>query len=80
VPVAFLELLWFAVTLALATVRPPSYQYVLFPLWVAGTAIVVYLTSVEVFVIHAICLYCTLADACALLLGAPVTRAAFSEE
>ncbi len=79
VPVALLALLWFGIITYLALACPSYFPYLLFPLWVAGVAMVGYLVSVEVFEIHAICLYCSLAHICAILLGPTVYRITFTE-
>jgi uncharacterized membrane protein len=79
VPVALPALAWFLVLIVLIRWNPHFNEYALLPIWVAGIVTVGYLISAEVFFIHAICLYCTLAHACALLLGIPVTRLTFRD-
>jgi len=79
VPVALLAVLWFPAIAYLSLVRSSFSQYLLFPLWVAGIATVGYLVSVETFILHEYCLYCTLAHICAALLGLPAYRLSFSD-
>src|SRR3984885_8443294 len=72
IPVALLAALRTPPLVALAGWRLSIYPYLMMPLWFAGGVMVGYLITAEVLFIHAICLYCTLAHACALLLGIPV--------
>ena len=71
VSVAYLGLAWFMVVISLLALRRIG---PLFPLWALGLAFVVYLVCAEVFLIHSICPYCTVAHVSALLLGLPVIR------
>lgn len=80
VPVALLGLGWFVVMLALAVSRPSFVVYVMLPLWVLGVAMVGYLVFVELFLLHAICIYCTLAHVCSILMIFPILRLTFDEE
>jgi len=50
------------------------------PLWLASMMIVGYLISAELFTLHAICIYCTLAHACSILMGIPVVKLSFSAD
>jgi len=79
-PVALLGLLWFAAIIVLGVSRPSFAVYLLLPLWLAAVIIVGYLVYVEVFLLHAICLYCTLAHICTALIGIPVTKMTLSQE
>lgn len=79
VPVALLALGWFLALSILTLIRPSFTPYLIFPLWAAGITMIGYLISVELFILHAICLYCTLAHVCAALLGVPVYRLTFRE-
>lgn len=72
VPVALLATLWFA-SMGLSAVAN-RYHSILLPLWAAGLVFVVYLGSVEVFLIHALCTYCTVGHILAILIGIPVIK------
>lgn len=74
IPVALLAVLWFASFVVLAAWRPSFQEYVLLPLWISGLLFVVYLVGVEAFLVHAICLYCTVAHSLALLMGIPIAK------
>ena len=76
IPVALLGAIWFAIMVALIYTNRPSYTIVLVPLWVSGMAFAGYLIFVELSVLHAICLYCTLAHVIAVLHGAPAIKLA----
>jgi uncharacterized membrane protein len=76
IPVAVLGFLWFVIMITLIFVNRPSYSILLVPLWVAGIAFTGYLIFVELSVLHAICLYCTLAHVTAIVLGAPAIKLA----
>ncbi len=80
IPVALLGLLWFATMLGLGTLRLSFAPYLMLPLWLAGIIMVGYLIYVEAFLLHAICLYCTLAHLCTALMVIPVVRLTFSED
>jgi uncharacterized membrane protein len=80
IPVALLGLLWFAVMFGLGAWRPSFSGYLLLPLWLVGIIMVGYLVYVELGILHAICIYCTLAHVCTALLGIPVLKMALSEE
>jgi uncharacterized membrane protein len=80
VPVALLAVLWFASLLVLGSWKPSFYPYLMMPLWIAGVVMIGYLIIAEILFIHAICIYCTLAHACALLLGIPVAKLTFREQ
>ncbi len=79
IPVAVLGLLWFGVMLGLAITRPSFASYVMFPLWLAGIIVVGYLIGAEVFALHAICLYCTLAHVCTAVMGIPIIKLTLSD-
>lgn len=79
VPVALLGLLWFVAMLGLAVVRPSFAPYVMLPLWVSGVAMVGYLVYVEAFILHAVCVYCTLAHICSILMVVPIVNLTLSE-
>lgn len=80
IPVALLGLLWFTAMLGLGVLRLSFAPYLMLPLWLAGIIMVGYLIYVEVFLLHAICLYCTLAHTCTALMIIPIVRLTFSEE
>jgi uncharacterized membrane protein len=80
IPVAFLAVLWFASLIVLGLWRPSIYPYLMMPLWISGIIMISYLIIAEILFIHAICLYCTLAHVCALLLGIPVAKLTLREE
>ncbi len=73
VPVAGLGLLWFLAVLALGLGGGSLKEYLL-PLWVMGAVFVGYLIFSEIFLIHAICVYCTATHICALVLVLPVAK------
>jgi uncharacterized membrane protein len=79
IPVALLGLLWFAAILTLGLSKPSFRVYLLLPLWLAGIIMVGYLIYVEAFLLHAICLYCTLAHICTALIGIPVVKLTLAE-
>jgi uncharacterized membrane protein len=79
VSVALLGLLWFAAMLGLAAWRPSFFPYLALPLWLVGMLTVGYLVYIEAFVLHAVCVYCTLAHVCNILMGVPVLRLTLSE-
>src|ERR1700733_7254678 len=74
IPVALLAALWFASIVVLGAWRPSIYPYLMMPLLIAGVVMGGYLITAEVLFIHAFCLFCTVAHACALLLGIPVAK------
>ena len=71
VSVAYLGLVWFVVMLSLIALRRTGS---LFTLWALGIVFVAYLVGAEIFLIHSVCVYCTVAHASAMLLGLPVIR------
>jgi uncharacterized membrane protein len=71
VSVAYLGLAWFVVVLLLLGLRRTG---PLFALWALAVAFVAYLVGAEVFLIHSVCVYCTVAHASAVLLGLPVMK------
>lgn len=79
VPVAELGLLWFAAMLILFIWRPPVFPYAVVLLWVAGLVTVGYLIFVEAVLLEKVCLYCTLAHVCTILLGIPTLKLALRE-
>ena len=76
IPVALLGTLWFVTMFVLVYVDRPSLSLILPPLWIAGVAFAGYLIFTELFVLHAICPYCTLAHILAVLLGLPAIKIA----
>ncbi len=80
VPVALLGTLFFASMLAIFLLNNETLNYLLLPLWASGVAFAAYLIFIEVFVVHAICPYCTVAHVIAVLLGAPAIKVVLSEE
>jgi len=80
IPVALLGLLWFATMFGLGAWRPSFSVYLLLPLWLVGIIMVGYLVYVELGILHAICIYCTLAHVCTALMGIPVLKMTLSEE
>lgn len=75
VRVAYLGLGWFAAVVVLALLYDwlPA-EYTLLPLWALGAVFVSYLVFIEIFVLQAICSYCTIAHALALILGIPIVK------
>jgi len=71
VNVAYLGLAWFLVVIALFALERRD---VLLPIWAVGVVFVAYLVGTEIFLIHSICAYCTVAHASAVLLGIPVLK------
>ena len=80
VPVAFIAIFWFAAMLWLGVKKPSFYVYVVFPLWLAGAIFAGYLIYVELFVLHAVCLYCTVAHVAGLLLIVPILAMLMGED
>ncbi len=78
VPVALLAVFWFITMMSLFIINSGSLNHLLLPLWVVGLVFVGYLIFVELFLLHAICPYCTLAHAAGILLGAPSIRLALA--
>ena len=79
IPVALLALLWFGLVIILIGQRPSGFAFAMIISWAAALVMVGYLVSVEVFILHEVCLYCTLAHVCAMLLGAPILKLALRE-
>jgi len=77
IPVAFLGLVWFLTMFILFSRKELSTFS--FPLWVAGVLFVLYLIYVEIFVIHSVCPYCSVAHVLCFLLGVPIINKLFSE-
>jgi uncharacterized membrane protein len=77
--VALLGFLFFAVMLGLGIWRPSFAAYVMLPLWLIGIIGVGYLVTAEVFFLHAICLYCTLAHVCTAVMGYPIIKLTLTE-
>jgi uncharacterized membrane protein len=71
VPVALLAVIWFITMASLFVINSASLNPLLTPLWVVGVVFAGYLIFVELFLLHAICPYCTLAHATGMVLGAP---------
>lgn len=81
VKVAYLGLAWFAAVIALTLLAnrvPP--EYALLPLWGLGVVFVLYLVLLEIFVLNAVCVYCTVAHALALVLGLPIIKVALRSD
>lgn len=76
IPVAGFGLVFFLVMLSLMFVDNPTLDYLLLPLWAAGVAFVGYLVYAEIFVLGAICLYCTVDHIVAVLLVLPAVKLA----
>jgi uncharacterized membrane protein len=79
IPVALLAAGWFSLFLLFGIFRPSFAPTVSLPLWLCGAVFAGYLIGTELFVLHAICPFCTLAHAVGLLIGAPVLKAAMTE-
>ncbi len=79
VPVGLLGAAWFVIMLVLLAFDRPGLNYVLIPLWLLGVVSVGYLASVELFVIHSICPYCTFAHVAGLLMGVPAFKLALAD-
>ena len=74
VPVAVLGASWFAVMLLLFALNRPAMNYALVPLWAIGMVFVGYLVFAELVLVHAICPYCTVAHALAVLMVWPAFK------
>ncbi len=79
VPVAVLGVGWFALMFALVALDRPGPNYALIPLWLLGVVSVGYLASIEAFVVHSICPYCTFAHVAGLLMGVPAFKLALAD-
>lgn len=77
VPVALLGALWFTVIITLVYFDLKS---ALLPFWTLGLVFVGYLIFTEVFLIHSICVYCTVVHITVLALGYPVAKLSLSGE
>jgi uncharacterized membrane protein len=77
VNVAYLGLAWFIVVLMILLLRRTG---LLLPICGLGAAFVAYMMAAELFLIHAICVYCTVAHAAALLLLVPALKLLDEEE
>lgn len=80
VPVALLGTLFFVTMLGLVLLNRPSTNILMVPLWFSGVAFAGYLIFVELFVLRAICPYCTLAHSLAVLIGIPAFKLALGPE
>jgi uncharacterized membrane protein len=80
IPVALLGSLFFISMIAIFLIDSETLDYLLLPLWASGVAFAGYLISVELFVLHTICPYCTAAHVLAILLGIPAIKVILSEE
>ena len=80
IPVALLGLLWFVAMFVMGILRPSFAPFLMLPLWIAGAVMVLYLVYIELGVLGAICVYCTLAHVCTALMLFPVVRMTFAEE
>jgi len=80
IPVALIAVFWFIAIIWLVVKRPSFYVYAVIPLWLAGAIFAGYLIAVELFVLHAICLYCTIAHAAGLLLIVPLLAILMGDE
>lgn len=74
VPVSILGAAWFAVVLVVIALNRPILNYALIPLWAVGAVFAGYLIFTELFVLHAICPYCTLAHVLGIALVVPVAK------
>jgi len=87
VPVALMGLLYFVAVLSLSTarlaggaVRMPWAQPAVFSMALGGTALVTYLTYVEVFILEAVCIWCvSVATLTVLTLGVAIWGALAGE-
>lgn len=79
IPVAFLGLSWFVLVVVLTFWRPSWYLYALVLFWTGAVVMVGYLVYVELGILGEICLYCTLAHCCTVLLGIPILKLAVRE-
>ncbi len=75
VPVAVLGVAWFAVMAALIYFKADSY---VLPFWSLGIVFVGYLIFTEVFLVHAICVYCTVVHITVAALVYPATKLSLS--
>jgi len=74
VPISVLGMLWFAAMVSISFSRKSKYLQLLIPLWAAGIVFVIYLVYTELFVLHAVCLYCSFTDLLILLMGFPAFK------
>ena len=80
VPVAVFGAVWFGLVLAIFAVDREGLNYGLIPLWGLAAVGAAYLIFVELFIIHAICPYCTLAHVLGLAVIVPGAKLVFGEE
>ncbi|MEM3670942.1 MAG: vitamin K epoxide reductase family protein [Thermoprotei archaeon] len=79
IPVALLGLLWFTAIILFVLLTGRSVYSVALPvLWIIGVAFVGYLVFSELFLIGAICVYCTIVHITAVLTGPPLLKLSFS--
>lgn len=72
IPVAILGLAWFVLMfLFLSRKELPSFS---FAVWIVGVLFASYLIYVELFLIHSVCPYCTVAHVLGFILGIPVVK------
>ena len=74
IPVAILGATWFALVLVIIALNRPSLNYALIPLWAIAVVFAGYLIFTELFVLHAICPYCTLAHVLGITLVVPIAK------
>jgi len=74
VPLSVLGIIWFTAMIALSFSKSNRYLQLLVPLWAAGIVFIVYLVSLELFVLHSICIYCSSVDILILLMGIPALK------
>jgi len=77
VPVAVLGATWFCLMVLIFAVNDESLNYALIPLWALAVVGVGYLVFTELFVVHAICPYCTLAHVLGISLIIPAAEITF---
>ncbi|HXW36945.1 MAG TPA: vitamin K epoxide reductase family protein [Nitrososphaerales archaeon] len=80
IPVALLGTLFFVSMIAIILIDKPSFYLLMIPIWISGVAFACYLIIAELFFIHAICPYCTLAHVLAISIGLPVFKLALGSE
>jgi uncharacterized membrane protein len=79
IPVAVLGATWFGLILLVFAINNESLNYALIPLWALAVVGDGYLIFIELFVVHAICPYCTLAHALGISLIIPAAKLVFAE-
>ena len=79
VPVAVLGATWFGLMVMVLAINHESLNYALIPLWAMGVVGVGYLVFTELFVVNAICPYCTLAHVLGISLIIPAAKLVFAD-